>query len=55
MEVGGDFPGGATFGDGHLADGIFAALEQFGELIERLVGGDLVPAGLEGWFVQFAP
>ena len=55
MQVGGDFPSGPTFGDGHLADGAFATLEECGEFVERLVGGNLVPAGLEGRFVHFAP
>ena len=47
LQVGGNFPGGPTFGDGHLADGAFTALEKRGEFFQCLVGGDLVPAGLE--------
>jgi len=55
LEVGRDFPGGTTFGDGHLADGTFATLEERTELIECLVGGNFVPTRLEGRFVQFTP
>ena len=55
LQIGGDFPGGPTFGDGHLADGALAAFEQRGEFFERLVGGDLVPAGFECRFFHFTP
>ena len=55
FQVGGNFPGGPTFGDGHLAHGVLAALDDGDDFVQLLVGGDFEPAGLERGRVDLAP